>query len=62
MNNSNATSDFLSRAPPPTRESNTVASLVYLTFAMITAFLFALIMSKFQRQLRNHQQRVHGGV
>ena len=51
----NATVNYLSWAPPLTQNDNATKALVFLTFAMITAFLFSLLMSKFQRQLREHR-------
>ena len=52
----NYTADFLSWTPPLTshRHDNAALALTFLAFAMISAFLFALVMSKFQRQLRQH--------
>lgn len=57
---SNATIDYLSWTPPPHQKDDATKALIFLTFAMVTAFLFSLVMSKFQKQLREHQNRVHG--
>jgi hypothetical protein len=56
---SNYTLDFLSWAPPPPkRYDNATSAIAYLAFAMISAFAFALMMSKFQQRLREHQRRI----
>ena len=62
MNSTNATLDYLSWVPKPSSPSKDQAAraLIFLTFAMVTAFLFSLLISKFQQQLRKHVQRVHG--
>ena len=43
-----------------TTKDQATRALIFLTFAMVTAFLFSLLISKFQQQLRKHVQRVHG--
>ena len=62
MNSTNATLDYLSQALKPTSplKDQATRTVIFLTFAMIAAFLFSLLISKFQQQLRKHVQRVYG--
>ena len=54
----NATTGFLQWAPPPENDS-LISSLTYLTLTITTALLFAILLCKYQRKLRNHHQRAN---
>ena len=52
---SNATTGYLSWAPPP-RNDKLESSLTYLALVVITGLIFSILMVTRQRQLRNHLQ------
>ena len=54
----NATTGFLQWAPPPENDS-LISSLTYLTLTITTALLFAILLCKYQRKLRDHHQRAN---
>ena len=52
---SNATTGFLSWAPPP-RNDRLESSLTYVALVVMTVLIFSILMVTRQRQLRNHLQ------